>query len=272
MFDTRIPVIITALSITACGAPHTEIPPTATAADGGAVEFNIQEISAESRGCAESERNCARVTVSSLETTGGGTDTVRENIDLYLGHDLVSRMRAFLPEDVGSGLGDVDDLAAAFLATHREFVVEFPNATAAWTIEITATALYNTPIVATIDISEFAYTGGAHPNSRRRLVSFDVSTGQLLGIDDLTTDVAALTALVEDRLYLDRDLGHDGDLEAAGFWIPEGGFTLPDNIGVVAEGLLVHWDAYEIAPYSMGPIDVTIPSADLHEITTRDFW
>jgi hypothetical protein len=32
------------------------------------------------------------------------------------------------------------------------------------------------------------------------------------------------------------------------------------------------WDAYEIAPYSMGPIDVTLPAGDLAEIIDRTYW
>jgi hypothetical protein len=104
------------------------------------------------------------------------------------------------------------------------------------------------------------------------LVSFDVESGQLIGVDELTSDVDTLTALVERHLRADRGLGPDDDLEAAGFWFPEQGFTLPDNLGITAEGVVFHWDAYEIAPYSMGPIDVTVPVEDLAGIIDRKYW
>jgi hypothetical protein len=181
-------------------------------------------------------------------------------------------MRRYLPEEVGNGLNDIERLAGAFLAEHRGFVAEFPDAAAEWFIEITATPIMNTPVVSTIDVTEFAYTGGAHPNTHRRLVSFDVATGALLGVEDLTTDVTGLTSLVEQQLRADRGIDADADLGAAGFWLPEGGFTLPESIGVVPEGLLVHWDAYEIAPYSMGPIDVIVPSGELTGMVDRSFW
>jgi hypothetical protein len=44
-----------------------------------------------------------------------------------------------------------------------------------------------------------------------------------------------------------------------------------DNIGVVADGLLIHWDPYAIAPYSMGPIDVLIPAAQLDGLVDRSY-
>ena len=58
----------------------------------------------------------------------------------------------------------------------------------------------------------------------------------------------------------------------AGFWFPEEGFALPDNVGVVADSLLFHWDAYEIAPYSMGPIDVIVPAEEIATIIDQKYW
>jgi len=273
MSHTRRLVIAAALVATACGAPSIEVQPVDTSpTDGGAVQFDIREISAENRDCGEENGRCARVRVVYPETTGGSTEAVRENIDLFIGHDLVSRMRGFVSEDVGNGIGDTEGLAAAFLAQHRAFIAEFPESAAEWSIDIEAKIIFNTPEVTTIDIAEFAYTGGAHPNSRRRLVSFDVATGQHLGVEDLTTDIDTITAMVERQLRIDRGLGADADLEAAGFWFPDEGFTLPDNLGITSDGVVFHWDAYEIAPYSMGPTDVIVPAGELAEFIDRKYW
>lgn len=269
MSQTRHLIVAAALlAVVACGTEKANTVDD----DGGAIRFSTHEISAESRTCVESEATCARVHLEFIETTGGGTEAARGNIEIYLLHDLVSRMRSLLPEAVGNSINNPEGLAAAFLAEHRAFVEAFPDATAGWSVEITASAIASTPTVATIDITEFAYTGGAHPNTRRRLVSFDVQSGQLLGIEDLTTDIDTLTSITERQFRVDQGLGPDDDLEAAGFWFPEGGFTLPDNLGVTADGLIFHWDAYEIAPYSMGPIEVTVPAADLNPIVDKHYW
>ena len=261
-------VTVALFVVAACGTEQTNTIPE----NGGAIRFNLHEISAESRACVESEAKCARVKLKTIKTTGGGTEAARDNIDLYLLHDLVSRMRSLLPEEVGNPINNAEELAAAFLAEHRVFAEAFPDATAEWIVEITASSITNTPAVATIDITEFAYTGGAHPNTRRRLVSFDVESGQLLGIDDLTTDIDTLTSLTARQLRVDQGLEPDDDLEAAGFWFPEEGFALPDNLGITADGIIFHWDAYEIAPYSMGPIDVTVPASELETVLSADYW
>lgn len=264
----HIAAVTSLLLIAACGAEQ----PTTAPENGGALRFKTHEISAESRACAESESKCARVKLTSIATTGGGTEAARDNVDLFLLHDLVSRMRSLLPEEVGNPINSPEELAAAFLAEHRAFVVAFPDATAEWFVEITAAAITSTPAVATLDITEFAYTGGAHPNTRRRLASFDVESGRLLGAHDLTTDVDALTSLAERQFRVDRGLGPDDDLEAAGFWFPEEGFSLPDNLGIIPDGVIFHWDAYEIAPYSTGPIEVIVPAAELNPIANKNYW
>jgi hypothetical protein len=272
MTSSRLSALAAVVFAAACGSPTTEIAEIGGPPDGGAVLFAPREISAESGECAVDDSRCARVEVQTLRTAAGGTEAVRENIDVFLEHDLISRMRSVVPEDAGNRAVTADALAAEFLAQHRAFVADFPDATAGWSFEVSVDAVTNTETVVTLDITEFTFTGGAHPNTRRRLVSFDVATGRLLDAADLTRDVDELAARVEAQLRSDRGLGPEDDLEAAGFWLPEGGFSLPDNVAVVADGIHVHWDAYEIAPYAMGPIDVVVPVSELAAIAEPSYW
>lgn len=62
-------VAATLLIVVACGTESTNTIPE----NGGAIRFNLHEISAQSSDCAESEDRCARVTLKTMETTGGGT-------------------------------------------------------------------------------------------------------------------------------------------------------------------------------------------------------
>jgi len=257
----------------ACGAGPTDSPPELDELeDGGPVVFTSRAISAESAECADNTAHCARVSVDTIATSGGGTENVRDNIDLFVIHHLISRLRSFVPEEIGNRFTGADELIAAFLGEHRVFVSDFPETAAVWTIEISTEVLHNTAEVSTISVSETAYTGGAHPNSHRRLASFDVATGQLLGIDDLTIEVPELTARAVKTLRSVQGLEPDADLGAAGFWLEGEDLPLPDNIGVVAAGLLIHWDPYVIAPYSMGPIEIVIPIEELGGIIDSRYW
>jgi len=275
MLDTRranVLILVVAAVLAGCAAPREPAPLGDHSSGGGAVRFQSREVRAASPGCGTPDTPCARLTVVLAEPTDGGSEELRENLDTYARHWVVSHLRQHLADDTGRSTASLDQLAAAFLAQHRAFVEEFPDASADWYVEIEVAPLHSTAKVATLDLSISSYTGGAHPNTERQLVSFTVDGGRLLGTDDLTTDLDALTAVVERRFREARELTPDEDLESAGFWLTDGRFTLPDNLGVVADGLLVHWNAYEIAPYSMGPTTALVPVGDLDGIVTLDLW
>jgi hypothetical protein len=248
------------------GSPRTE------EAAVGPIVYESRHISAETAACEDGGPQCARVTIDTLEPVRGGSDAVRNLVSGFIHEEISTGLRGLLSSEQGSAPGSIDELAAAFLAQQRAFVVDFPEAPAEWFVSIDVSSLYNTAAVTTLSIVVSSYTGGAHPNTRTRLASFGLADGRLLGAGDLTRDSAALLELIETRLRSALDVDPEGDLASAGLWLEEGGLTVPENLGVVAEGLAVHWNPYEIAPYSMGPIDIVIPATDLDGIVDASRW
>jgi len=57
----------------------------------------------------------------------------------------------------------------------------------------------------------------------------------------------------------------DSSFAAAGFWFKEG-FELTPNWGFTRDGMLFHYNSYEVAPYSMGPTDALVPWSELSGI------
>ncbi len=51
-----------------------------------------------------------------------------------------------------------------------------------------------------------------------------------------------------------------------GFYINDGDFLLNNNIGISEDKVMVHFNPYEIAPYSEGATTVEIDKSDLTEI------
>jgi hypothetical protein len=75
---------------------------------------------------------------------------------------------------------------------------------------------------------------------------------------------------MELRRMLESELRDHFEI-APGTPLSEGGlFTelpeLTENCFLTTEGLVFHWDPYEIAPYSFGPVEVIIPYDELEEI------
>lgn len=107
--------------------------------------------------------------------------------------------------------------------------------------------------------TDYDYTGGAHGYTGVGHDVFDMTTGEIVAeadlfVEDYEVGVAELLAA-----SLEGYLTEEGDDEDVMFSMPE-----PNgNFAVSEEGITWTYNPYEIAPYSMGIIDLTVSWADL---------
>lgn len=114
-----------------------------------------------------------------------------------------------------------------------------------------------------IQMEYSTYSGGAHPNSWREAVSFDLMTGRTVTMPDLTDDLTGLTEAVTEKLLL--------AITQTDVWVEQGadGF-FPDYADTVAEwmdkpllfgeeGVTVVFNAYDIASYAAGEQSFLLP-------------
>jgi hypothetical protein len=104
-----------------------------------------------------------------------------------------------------------------------------------------------------------SYTGGAHGARKQRYFVIDRSAGRQIDTAFIIKNGAEgeLTALINDALRSRADLGPGEPLTEGGFF--EERVEITENFFLDETGMGFHWDQYEIAPYSMGPIEVLIP-------------
>ncbi|HKX29183.1 MAG TPA: DUF3298 domain-containing protein [Blastocatellia bacterium] len=114
------------------------------------------------------------------------------------------------------------------------------------------------------------YTGGAHPNNTSRAFTFDLQRRAMLNLADLfvaNTDYLQTMADYCVQAIKDRGISDDDQ-------IADGAGARPENYeqhwNVGPEGLLITFDAYQVAAYAVGPQEVRIPYAALKEILNPD--
>ena len=110
------------------------------------------------------------------------------------------------------------------------------------------------------------YTGGAHPNTALRTYTVDLTDGATLAVADLFNappdeTLPKLQALVRTKLR-----GTDFFDEAASTWRIEPAALFRFD----PEGLVITFQQYEVAPYSSGFPEVTLPWSTLDLATKRD--
>ncbi len=111
----------------------------------------------------------------------------------------------------------------------------------------------------------FYFDGAAHPGHYSRTITYDLENGGEVSLERLFlagTDylgpisIYCMDALRERGVTLDE------------FWIG-GAQPTPENYqnwNITAEGLLITFDEYQVAPYVAGPQEVVVPYAELASI------
>ncbi|WP_338875422.1 DUF3298 domain-containing protein [Spirosoma sp. SC4-14] len=158
-----------------------------------------------------------------------------------------------------------------FVADYEAMMKDMDKLGGCWELKTMADTVYTGPNAITVKVETYAYTGGAHPNTNLSFYTFDRKTGRTLALSDLVTDTTALLGVVEKAFRKQQDLLPQYNLEERGYFLKDGKFFLPANIGVGRDGLIFYYNPYEIAAYAVGPIEVTVPYEQLNGIV-RDIW
>jgi len=125
-----------------------------------------------------------------------------------------------------------------------------------WTLEIRAAVECIDSIIC-IRIDEYNYFGGAHPNSSTTFINFDIVSKTFVDVEKEIIDIDNFTSSAEAVFRSTRGLGITDDFAENGFYFPDG-FVLPQAIGLTKDSAVLVYDAYEVAPYVMGPTEFTL--------------
>lgn len=161
--------------------------------------------------------------------------------------------------------------ANLFAADYESMRKDMGSLGGCWELKTTADTVHAGPKALTVKFDTYAYTGGAHPNSNLSFYTFDLESGRMLTLADMVTDTTTLLGVVEKAFRKQQELTPQTNLEEQGYFLRDGRFFLPANVGMSQEGLVFYYNPYEIAAYAVGPIQVTIPYAQLTGILRNDW-
>jgi len=131
-----------------------------------------------------------------------------------------------------------------------------------WALSRRAALLFTTGEIATVAITDSGYLGGAHGFNDRTLLCFDLRDGKRLTLTELVSDSSRgiLQRIAEAEFRRVKGIAAERPLQEEGLFLGEGEpFKVSENFGVVEGGLLLHYNPYDIGPFSMGETDLLLP-------------
>ena len=205
--------------------------------------------------------SCGSVTLAYPEFVEAGAPGTAGRLNAAIAEMLLKPMFSEHPAESPAVLME------GFLAEWTHAHLEFPDAasTQAWNLNRHIRVVFEGPGTLTVAFEQIAYTGGAHGMHVKSYASFDPLDGKRLRLADILDDgyEARLATLAEQSFREARGLSPDADLTEAGFWLEERSLVPEENFGVVEDGIVFRFDAYDIAPYSMGPTEFTVTRKNL---------
>jgi hypothetical protein len=154
----------------------------------------------------------------------------------------------------------IEESIDAFNEEYNAFNADFPNSALVWEAQIDGEVMFQSPKIISIAITSYVNTGGAHGNTTISFLNFDAVTGKRILNKNLIKNEAAFKEAAKpyfEATIKEEDVLFDSD-----------NFQLPANIGYNEEGIVLLYNTYEIAPYSTGIIEFTIPMNEVSSYLT----
>ncbi len=198
--------------------------------------------------------SCSYAIFNLPELRGGDT-----KVCMAINDDLSAMLRehisARLPDPAFKG--SLEEMAEAFVEGYELFTMEFPDMNTQWFFEIRGdnSRLYEEHFLLHVEVSEFM--GGAHPNYYAIVENYKLSNGQIISAEEVL-NADSLYDRAERAFRQKFGLAAGDDLNAAGFMFPEGRFVVAENIALRTDSITLIYNPYEIAPWSMGSIELSL--------------
>lgn len=163
----------------------------------------------------------------------------------------------------------------SFSAAHREAVeslgktADTPSALLRWESIEEVDLVASFPRAVVLRRSYYRFTGGAHGNHGTDYTTIDPKDDRRLVLSDIVegTSSPQLLDLAAEAIREKFGVAADTLLTMAGLFSDT--LTLTDDFAFASDGLILQWDPYSIAPYSVGEIEGRIPYSRLRSLLTE---
>lgn len=215
--------------------------------------LTMEPLEVNSERCAD----CPEVSISLPLVTNSGK--VARVVNTALREEVI----ALLSFDDSVAISNLEEAVTSFHKGYRHIRNLYPDEMPGWKAEISAEVSYEDKNWLSIRLNAYTYTGGAHGYGSVRYLNFDKSRGIELETWELFRDQGEFQRFAEGKFRLQEQIPADKPINSTGFMFEDGRFYLPENIGLTAEGVQLHYNQYEVASYADGPIELTLPFGEV---------
>jgi hypothetical protein len=220
-----------------------------------ALAFATKEYSKRSKlGCRDTLCTYVRISVPQAS----GIPVVSDSINNKMFH--VARSIVYFGEKP-TNAKSYDELMTSFINSYEELRKDFAESFP-WEAKIKATVDYQSDSIINIKLNNYMFTGGAHGYEGNRSLIFNARTGRSLSYDQVFKDKKAFTAFAEKKFREKYKIAAGKSINSTGLMFVDDKFILPQNIFFKDNGVLLFYNAYEVASFADGTKEILIPYSE----------
>lgn len=218
--------------------------------------------------------NCLQIKLDILEADE--KNPLKDSINFHVFNIIKESLDLSVGEKKIETYVDLINLYESFYEEYKKTSIEEFNEKPENIINWEASALvklnYQTEYILNFAVENYSFTGGAHGYGASQSLIIDAITGRKLHYKNLFTELDNIKRMAEDKLREKYKIGLGKSLNANGFFFENDKFSLPENIFFNQNGIVLHYNQYEIAPYAFGPIDIELSNKEIGKyLVTKQF-
>jgi hypothetical protein len=228
------------------------------------VEFEVRHLSKTLDGCDTTSTDCPQINIT-YDFMSSGND--KDFYNLQAEKELLDKVYQLDDKTFTS----LQDMADTFINDYSVFRKEYPDAPSiGWYADVNYMNVNDLSGVLSFELSWEMFTGGAHPNNYQRYYNYDYSTAKLITLDQIFVPgfEKKLNELVVKAFREENNLGPNEPLTEGGLF--EDTLTYSDNFLLTRNGIIFHYNIYEVRAYVYGPMDLTVKYSDLIDLINEN--
>lgn len=219
------------------------------------LDYGLRAIEFNSPGCQPETEACLMIKINYPNFNSG------DSLAMLLANRIIKNS---ILDNIG--MGDVEsteepsldqaieDLSKSFEEIKKEFGVHGTG----WQGEISTTELFRSDSILVLESSTMTYFGGAHPNRNTRYFNLNRKAGNMIPLTVIIKDLEKFRRKAEKAFNEKYGINDDNTYDKAGYQFLGGRFSLSANYAFLGDSIRLHYNPYEIAPYSMGDSEITV--------------
>ena len=222
-----------------------------------ALSFSSKTIEKKLDDCLPENGDCTFISLIYPVAENGNGEAVEINKQI---ENFIVKTVGFQDE---GGVEKPEELVENFIKDYRDTANNFPEYELPWEATVNGKLNYRSPSVISLKFNTDMFTGGAHGYRSTDYLNFDPETGNKLNAEELFT--SDFITFVEKDFRKKQDIPQEGNINSTGMFFENDEFHLPKNIGITENSIILHYNAYDIAPYSAGDFVMQYPKTEIQQ-------